>query len=149
MERLAWDNYFMELAKIALRRSTCLRRQVGAILVEDNHVIATGYNGAPSGLEHCDIVGCLRKKLNIPSGQRQEICRGAHAEENAIVQSALHGVSTKGATLYTTNTPCTHCAKIIINAGIKRVVCNLLYPDELGTQLLRDAGIQVDILKKS
>lgn len=148
MARIGWDEYFMQMVSITLKRSTCLRRQAGAVLVKQNRVISTGYNGVPRGLEHCEVVGCLRNKLKIPSGQRQEICRAAHAEENTIVQCALHGVSTKGATLYTTFTPCTQCAKMIINAGIKRVVCASNYPDELGTQLLKESDIQLDIFKK-
>jgi len=148
MERIGWDDYFMELAQVALKRSSCLRRQCGAILVKNNHVIATGYNGTSAGLEHCDKVGCLREQSKIPSGQRSEICRGAHAEENTIVQAALSGISTEGSTLYTTFTPCTHCAKMIINAKIKRVVCIGNYPDDLGIKLLKEAGIQLDTLKQ-
>lgn len=147
MERTGWDDYFMELARVAMKRSTCLRRQCGAVLVKNNHVIATGYNGAVSGLEHCEKTGCLRERLKIPSGQRLEICRASHAEENTIIQSALHGASPEGATLYTTFTPCTHCAKMIINAKIKRVVCTKDYPDELGTKLLKRTGVQLDILR--
>ena len=147
MERIGWDDYFMEIANIALKRATCLRRQCGAVLVRDNHIIATGYNGAPSGVEHCKKTGCLREQLKIPSGQRLEICRAAHAEENTIVQAALNGINTAGATLYTSFSPCTHCAKMIINAKIKRVVCSGSYPDELGTKLLKEAGVQLDIIK--
>ncbi len=147
MERIKWDDYFMKIAQITLKRSTCLRRQCGAVLVKDKHIIATGYNGAPSGVEHCGKVGCLRDQLNVPSGQRSEICRAAHAEENTIIQAALHGVNTEGSTLYTTFTPCTHCSKMIINAKIKRVVCTGSYPDELGMNLLKEAGVQLDIIK--
>lgn len=149
MPRVSWDEYFMEMAQVALKRSTCLRRQCGAVLVKNNHIIATGYNGTVAGLEHCEKVGCLRNHLKVPSGQRLEICRASHAEENTIVQAALHGTSPEGATLYTTFTPCTHCAKMIINAKIKRVVCTSSYPDELGTKLLKEAGVKIDIFNKN
>jgi len=147
-KRPSWDEYFMEIAHIAAKRSTCLRRQVGAVLVKNNYIIATGYNGTCCGMEHCDVVGCLRDKMNIPSGERHEICRGAHAEENTIVQSALHGVSPEGGTLYTTITPCTHCAKMIINAKIKRVVCSTDYPDNLAKKLLVEAGVKLEKIKR-
>ena len=135
----------MEIAKVVKKRSTCLRRQVGAVLVKDKRIIATGYNGAPSGLEHCLEVGCLRSKLNIPSGERHELCRGLHAEQNCIIQAALHGVSTKGATLYCTHFPCSICAKMIINAQIKEIVFLEYYPDEMSLELFKKANI---ILRK-
>jgi len=147
-KRPSWDEYFMEMAEIASKRSTCLRRRVGAVLVKNNHIISTGYNGAISGIKHCEDVGCLREKLKIPSGQRHEICRGAHAEENTIIQAALHGTNTENAVLYTTFTPCTHCAKIIANAKIRKVVCKEKYPDDLGIKLLKEAGIEVEQFKK-
>jgi len=148
MNRPSWDEYFMEMAEVASKRSTCLRRVVGAVLVKDNHIISTGYNGSVSGIKHCEDVGCLRQKLNIPSGERHEICRGAHAEENSIIQAALHGVSTEGGVLYTTFTPCTHCSKIIANAKIRKVVCREKYPDELGMHLLKEAGVAIEHFKK-
>lgn len=141
--RMSWDEYFMEMARLASRRSTCLRRRTGAVLVKDNRVIATGYNGAPKGLPHCDEVGCVREELGVPSGQRHELCRGLHAEQNAIIQAAVFGVSTKGATLYCTTFPCSICAKMIINAEIKEVVYDDDYEDELAKRLLAEAGVKV------
>ncbi len=143
--RPSWDEYFVQLAHQVATRSTCLRRHVGAVIVRDKHILATGYNGAPSGLEHCEVVGCLRERMGIPSGQRQEICRGLHAEQNAIIQAALHGVSTKGAAIYVTHQPCITCAKMIINAGIVRIVCDSTYPDELARDMLREAGIPLEV----
>lgn len=148
VKRPGWDEYFMEMAEVASKRSTCLRRKVGAVLVKDKHIISTGYNGAISGIKHCEEVGCLRDKLKVPSGERHEICRGAHAEENTIIQAALHGKDTAGAILYTTFTPCTHCAKIIANAKIKKVVCKKKYPDNFGLKLLKDAGVEINQFKK-
>jgi dCMP deaminase len=118
--RPTWEEYFMDITHLVAKRSTCLRRQVGAVLVRDKKILATGYNGAPSGLEHCLEVGCLREKLGIPSGERHELCRGLHAEQNAIIQAAYHGVGIRGATLYCTNHPCIICSKMIINAGSRR-----------------------------
>ncbi len=138
----------MQLAHLVKRRSTCLRRQVGAVLVRDRRILATGYNGAPSGIVHCEVTGCLRQKLKVPSGQRHELCRGLHAEQNVIIQCALHGVSTKGATLYVTVTPCIICAKMIINAGIKEIVIEGEYPDKMARDFLRQAEIKVRRLKK-
>jgi len=148
IERPGWDEYFMQLAHLVKRRSTCLRRQVGAVLVRDRRILATGYNGAPSGIVHCEVTGCLRQKLKVPSGQRHELCRGLHAEQNVIIQCALHGVSTKGATLYVTVTPCIICAKMIINAGIKEIVIEGEYPDKMARDFLRQAEIKVRRLKK-
>ncbi|WP_427337892.1 deoxycytidylate deaminase [Caloranaerobacter sp. DY30410] len=141
--RPSWDEYFMEIVNVVKKRSTCLRRQVGALIVKDKRILSTGYNGAPTGLKHCDEVGCIREKLNIPSGQRHELCRGLHAEQNAIVHAANSGVSIKGSTIYVTMQPCVLCAKMIINAGIERVVFGGGYPDELAIQLLNEAGIEV------
>jgi len=138
----------MQLAHLVKRRSTCLRRQVGAVLVRDRRILATGYNGAPSDIVHCEVTGCLRQKLRVPSGQRHELCRGLHAEQNVIIQCALHGVSTKGATLYVTVTPCIICAKMIINAGIKEIVIEGEYPDKMARDFLRQAKIKVRRLKK-
>jgi len=141
--RPTWDQYFMELTGVVARRATCLRRQVGATVVRDKRILATGYNGAPSGLPHCLDVGCLRDVLGVPSGERQELCRGLHAEQNAIIQAGLHGVSLKGGTLYVTLAPCVTCAKMIINAGIERVVFQDAYPDQLALELLTQARIEV------
>lgn len=137
------DEYFMEIAKVVATRSTCLRQKVGAVIVKDKRILATGYNGAPSGLPHCLDIGCLREQLKVPSGERQELCRGVHAEQNAIIQAAVHGVSIAGGTLYTTHQPCIACAKMIINAGIKRVVYGRRYADERGLEFLKEAGIEV------
>jgi len=133
----------MNMVEIVKTRSTCLRRQVGAIIVKDKRILASGYNGAPSGVRHCDEVGCLREQMHIPSGQRQELCRAIHAEQNAIAQAAVMGVSVKDATIYITTQPCVICAKMIINAGIKRIVYKGDYPDTLAMDLLREAGIEV------
>ncbi len=142
-QRPSWDEYFMDIASLVASRSTCLRRQVGAVLVRDKHIIATGYNGAPRGVTHCLDIGCLREKMNIPSGERHEICRGTHAEQNAIIQAALHGVSTLGATLYCTHQPCILCAKMLINAGVEKVLFQGEYPDELALELMNEAGLQI------
>ncbi len=138
-----WDAYFMGIVELVAKRSTCLRRSVGAALVRDKRILATGYNGAPSGLNHCLDVGCLRDRLQIPSGERHELCRGLHAEQNAIIQAALHGVSVKGATLYCTNQPCIICAKMVINAGISLIVVKDGYADKLAADMLAEAGIRV------
>lgn len=143
MSRPSWDEYFMQIVDLVKMRSTCLRRQVGALIAKDKRILTTGYNGAPAGTSHCGEVGCLRTQLNIPSGERHEICRGAHAEQNAIVQAAYSGVSIKGATIYVSLQPCSLCAKLIINAGIKRVVYRGSYPDELAMSLLNEAGIEL------
>lgn len=149
MKRPSWDKYFMEIAHLVKERSTCLRRKVGAVLVKERRILATGYNGAPKGLPHCEAVGCLREKMKVPSGERQELCRGLHAEQNAIVQAAVFGVSTRGATLYTTTYPCVVCAKLIINAEIKEVTYDDEYEDELAKQILREAGIKIRKYKKT
>ena len=142
--RPSWDEYFMGLAKLTAQRSTCLRRKVGAVIVKDKHIIATGYNGAPRGLSHCaELGGCLREQLKVPSGQRHELCRALHAEQNAIIQAATLGQSIEGANIYITHQPCSICSKMIINAGISRIVVNEGYPDELATNLLEEAGIKV------
>ncbi|MBW1850835.1 MAG: cytidine/deoxycytidylate deaminase family protein [Deltaproteobacteria bacterium] len=141
MSRPSWSEYFMTIARMVAKRSTCLRRQVGAVLVKDKRMLATGYNGAPSGLRHCEEVGCLRQDGFIPSGERHELCRGLHAEQNAIIQAAYHGISISGSTLYCTNKPCVICSKMIINAGIKKIVYEEGYNDELADQMLTEAGI--------
>jgi len=146
--RPSWDDYFMEITQIVAGRSTCLRRKVGAVLVKDKHILATGYNGAPSELAHCWETGCLREAQNIPSGQRHELCRGLHAEQNAIIQCALHGVNITGATIYTTTEPCVLCSKMLINAQIKRIVYQGFYPDPLARSLLEEAGIELTVWSK-
>jgi dCMP deaminase len=133
----------MDIVELVKKRSTCLRRQVGALIVKDKRILATGYNGAPVGCKHCAEVGCLRDKLGIPSGQRHEICRAAHAEQNAIVQAAYSGTSVNGGTMYVTTQPCVLCAKLIINAGIKKIVFKGDYPDSLAMELLQEAGVRV------
>lgn len=138
-----WDTYFMEMAKLASRRSSCLRRAVGAVLVKDRRLLATGYNGVPSGVTHCDVAGCLREKLSVPSGERHELCRGLHAEQNAIIQAAFHGVSIRGAVLYCTNLPCIICAKMLINAGIRRIVYLEGYADPLTEEMLGEGGLEL------
>jgi dCMP deaminase len=139
----------MEIAHLVKLRATCLRRQVGAVIVKDRNILATGYNGAPSGVQHCAERGCLREKLGIPSGERHEICRGLHAEQNAIIQAAKHGTSIEGATLYCTNQPCSICAKMIINAGVKQIVFQDGYPDALAEEMIKEAGIEVVSYVKS
>lgn len=139
--RPSWDDYFMRVAFLVCERSTCLRRRVGAVLVKDRQILATGYNGAPKSIPHCEITGCLREELGIPSGQRHEICRGLHAEQNVILQAASFGVSTKESTLYITSTPCSICAKMIINAGIEEVIIESEYPDKLAIEFLKEARI--------
>ncbi len=141
--RPSWDEYFMDITRRVATRSTCLRRAVGAILVHDKRIIASGYNGGPSGLAHCLDIGCLREKLGIPSGQQHELCRGIHAEQNAIIQAARYGVSIEGATLYCTTQPCTQCTKMLINAGITEIVYAEGYPDNLACELLEESGIIV------
>lgn len=138
-----WDEYFMSIVDLVSKRSTCIRRSVGAAIVKDKNILATGYNGAPRGMPHCLDIGCLREELNVPTGEKHELCRGLHAEQNAIIQAAYHGVSIKGATLYCTTLPCTICTKMIINAGIVRVVYKEGYADYLSTQMLTDADIEL------
>ncbi|MBU0549014.1 MAG: cytidine/deoxycytidylate deaminase family protein, partial [Candidatus Omnitrophica bacterium] len=140
-KRPSWDEYFLQMAKLVSQRATCLRRRVGAVLVKDKKILATGYNGAPSGLEHCLDIGCLRDDLKIPSGHRHELCRGLHAEQNAIIQASLHGVSIKSSILYVTNHPCIICAKMIINAGIKEVVITAGYPDKMAMDFFRKCKV--------
>ena len=145
MDRPSWDEYFMTIVEDVSRRSTCLRRRVGAILVVDRRLLATGYNGAPSGVPHCAETGCLRERMAVPSGERQELCRGLHAEQNAIIQAAKHGVRIDGATLYTTLHPCSMCAKMAINAGVRRIVCREDYPDDLGKALLQVGQVRLEV----
>lgn len=143
MPRPSWDQYFMDITRLVATRSTCLRRQVGAVLVKDRNILATGYNGVPSGISHCDISGCLRERLQIPSGERHELCRGLHAEQNAIIQAARHGINIDGAILYCTTMPCIICTKMIINAGIRAVVYGEGYADELARDMINESGIAV------
>lgn len=147
--RPTWDQYFMRIADLAKERSTCLRRQVGAVIVKDKRILATGYNGAPRGLEHCLDIGCLREQLNIASGERHELCRAIHAEQNAVVQAATSGVDITGATIYTTTFPCSLCSKIIINSSAVRIVCRKGYPDDLSRQLLRESKMKIQILNEA
>ncbi|XVG96183.1 deoxycytidylate deaminase [Eubacteriales bacterium KG127] len=145
--RPSWDEYFMGMAKLTAQRSTCLRRKVGAVIVKDKHIIATGYNGAPRGLAHCgELGGCLREQLKVPSGQRHELCRALHAEQNAVIQAATLGQSIEGGTIYITHHPCSICSKMIINAGIRRIVVSEGYPDELAEELLSEANIKIEKL---
>jgi len=141
--RPSWDEYFLEVAKLVAKRSTCLRRSVGAVLVKDKRILATGYNGAPRGLKHCAEIGCMRQKLKIPSGERHELCRALHAEQNALIQASLYGISVKGSSLYTTNQPCVICAKMLINAGIKEIVIAGGYPDKMAMEFLKEAKIKI------
>lgn len=143
MNRPSWDEYFMEIAEVVKKRSTCLRREVGAIIVRDNRILSTGYNGAPKGLRHCLETGCMRSNLNVPSGERHELCRGLHAEQNAIIQAAVFGTAIDGATIYTTLSPCVLCTKMIINSGIKRIVLREAYNDPLSIDMLEESGIQI------
>ena len=142
-QRPSWDAYFMSITALVAQRSTCTRRAVGAIIVKDKRILTTGYNGAPSGIRHCLEVGCLRETMNIPSGERHELCRGIHAEQNAIIQAANHGVSVKDAILYCTNQPCSICAKMIINAGIKKIYYRSGYADALSQEMLSEAGVEL------
>jgi dCMP deaminase len=141
--RPSWQEYFLNITQLVAERSTCTRRKVGAILVRDRRVITTGYNGVPSKISHCADVGCLRDKLKVPSGERHELCRGLHAEQNAIIQAATHGVSILGCTLYCTNMPCSICSKMLINAGIVKIYYSEGYADSLGEEMLQEAGIEV------
>lgn len=145
MKRPDWDEYFLAIALLVSERSTCLRRKVGALIVKDKQILATGYNGAPTGVAHCEEVGCIRQQQKIPSGEKHELCRGLHAEQNAIIQAAYHGVSIRGSVLYVTCHPCSVCAKMIINAGIKKVTISESYPDLLAQRLLADGGVKVTL----
>ena len=143
--RLSIDEYFLKVASVVAERSTCRRHHVGAVAVKDKHILATGYNGAAAGLKDCLELGCLRDELGIPSGQRQEICRGIHAEQNVIIQAGLHGVSLDGSIIYCTHTPCVLCAKMLVNARIKRFVSFDRYSDDSFIELFKESGIEVDI----
>jgi len=143
MNRPDNDTYFMEMAQLISTRSTCVRRRVGSVIVKDKRVLTTGYNGSPKGTMHCEDLGCIRDQQNIPSGTRHELCRGVHAEQNAVIQAAYFGISIDGATLYTTTYPCSMCAKILINAGIKEIVYADSYLDELSKMLFKETNIIV------
>jgi len=141
MARPSWDEYFMALAEQVGQRATCLRRSVGAVIVKDKRILATGYNGPPSGVAHCEDVGCLREVRGIPSGSQHELCRGIHAEQNAVIQAAKHGIAIDGSTIYCTHQPCVLCAKILLNAGVREIVFSQPYPDPLAEELLAEAGV--------
>ena len=148
MSRPDIDEYFLKVAAVVAERSTCLRHHVGAVAVRDKHILVTGYNGAPAGFKDCLELGCLRNQMNIPSGERHEICRAIHAEQNVIIQAALHGVNLGGSTIYATHTPCVLCAKMLTNARIKRYVSFGKYNDDAFIQLFGEAGIEVDIKER-
>ena len=137
------DEYFMQMAHLVKQRSTCPRRSVGAVIVKNKHVLSTGYNGNPKGMKHCEEIGCLREELSVPSGQRHELCTGLHAEQNAIIQAAVFGVSIDGAVIYLTNTPCSVCAKMLINAGVQEIIYQDGYPDKLAQKILDDSKIKI------
>ena len=137
----------MGIARLVATRATCTRRKVGAVLVKERRILCSGYNGAPTGIVHCDVAGCLREELNVPSGEKHELCRGVHAEQNAIIQAACHGISVQGATLYCTHQPCSICAKMIINAGITRVYFGDGYNDPMSETMFDQAGIELTALK--
>lgn len=143
MTRPTWDDYFMKITQDVAERATCIKRQVGAVIVKEHRILSSGYNGAPKGLEHCSEKSCIRQKLNIPSGQRHELCRGLHAEQNAIIQAAWHGVKIEGSTLYCTYQPCVICVKMMINAGIVKLVYDGGYPDELALEMLKESPMEV------
>ncbi len=143
MKRPAWEEYFMDMAYLVSKRSTCKRRAVGAVIVKDNRLLATGYNGAPMKIAHCAETGCLRESLNVPSGERHELCRGIHAEQNAIIQAACYGIPIKDSVMFCTNQPCSICAKMIINAGIKKIYYKEGYADKMAEEMLQDAGVEL------
>ena len=141
--RPSWDEYFMEIANVISKRSTCIRRKVGALAVRDKQILSTGYNGAPRDMAHCSEIGCLRQEMKIPSGERHELCRAIHAEQNVIIQAALNGVALKGATIYCTHHPCVFCAKMLINAGVSKIIYGGTYPDEMAGKMLLEAGVEM------
>jgi dCMP deaminase len=148
-KRISWDEYFLQIAHLVSQRSTCLRRSVGAVIVKDKRMLATGYNGSPRGLAHCLETGCIRDKLKIPSGERHELCRGLHAEQNAIIQASLYGISVKDSSIYVTNQPCIICAKMLINAGVSEIVISEGYPDKMSANMLKEAKIKIRQIKKA
>lgn len=145
LDRPSWDEYFIKLAHEVATRTTCMRRAVGALIVKDKRILATGYNGVPTKIRHCSEVGCLRQELGVPSGERHEICRGLHAEQNAIIQAARYGIDISDASIYVTTQPCVVCAKMIINAGLTEIVYENPYPDELAMSMLEESGISLRI----
>lgn len=147
IERPSWDSYFMKIAEDVSTRSTCLRRRVGAVIVKDKRMLTTGYNGAPTGITHCTEKTCLRIKYNVPSGERHELCRGLHAEQNAIIQAAFHGVSLKGAKIYITHKPCSICTKMLINSGIDTFIFRSPYEDSLADEMIAEAGIKTIVME--
>src|SRR4030067_1151546 len=149
MARPDWDDYFMKIAEDVATRSTCIRRSVGAIIVKDKRILSTGYNGAPANIAHCTEETCLRTMYNVPSGERHELCRGLHAEQNAIIQAALHGASIKDATVYITHQPCSICTKMLINSGIKKIICRSAYNDRFAAELIAESGITLIILDEN
>ena len=146
-KRPSWDEYFMTLANEVATRTTCMRRAVGAVIVKDRRILATGYNGVPTGMRHCAETGCLRQQLGVPSGQRHEICRGLHAEQNAIIQAARYGINITGASVYINTQPCVVCAKMLINAGIDEIVYQNPYPDDLSMSMLEEAGMKLRVFE--
>ncbi|MDI6843765.1 MAG: cytidine/deoxycytidylate deaminase family protein [Anaerosomatales bacterium] len=148
MSRPSWDEYFMSIARHVAERSTCLRRRTGAVMVKGKQILSTGYNGVPSGLAHCEDVGCVRERLSVPSGANHELCRGIHAEQNAVVQAARHGIAIDGSTIYSTHQPCVLCAKILINAGVAEIVYAEPYPDALAAEMLAESGVVVRALEE-
>ncbi|OOB77061.1 MAG: cytidine deaminase [Epulopiscium sp. Nuni2H_MBin003] len=146
--RPSWDEYFMDIANLVKTRSTCIRRQVGAVIVKDKRILSTGYNGAPTNCRHCIDIGCLRTDLNIPSGERHELCRGLHAEQSAIAQAANSGIQIKEAAIYVTAQPCSLCAKVLINAGIIKIIHQGDYPDQLSVELLLEADISLEKFRR-
>jgi dCMP deaminase len=149
MGRPSWDDYFMKITGDVSTRSTCIRRSVGAVIVKDKRILATGYNGAPTNITHCTEETCLRTKYNVPSGEKHELCRGLHAEQNAIIQAALHGVSIEGAAIYITHQPCSICTKMIINSGINTIICKSPYNDRLAEEMIEESGIKLIILNEN
>ncbi|MCK4956197.1 MAG: cytidine/deoxycytidylate deaminase family protein [Candidatus Cloacimonetes bacterium] len=141
-----WQQYFMEMAFLAAKRSTCLRRKVGAVIVRNNQILSSGYNGAPKNITHCSETGCLREQMNVPSGERHELCRGVHAEQNSIIQAAVNGSSIAGAVLYCTNQPCIICSKLLINSEIRTIYISEAYPDKLAQKMLKEAGININLV---
>lgn len=143
MERPGWDQYFMDITAVVAKRSTCLRRRVGAILVKDKRILTSGYNGAPVGLKHCLEIGCLREQMGVPSGERHELCRGLHAEQNVVIQAAVHGIAIRDSICYSTHQPCLLCAKILINAGVRKVIFQGDYPDPLALETFSEAEVEL------
>ncbi len=146
--RPEWEEYFMDIALLVSKRSTCTRRKVGAVIVKDKRILTSGYNGAPTGLLHCEEIGCLRQKNSVPSGQRHELCRGLHAEQNAIIQAAYHGIKIRGGSMFCTTLPCSICFKMLINAGINKIVFDEGYPDELTEGFIKESDIIITKFKQ-